>query len=252
MLLGRMLRNLRGRDWFSVGVELFVLVVGIVLGLQASDWANERRDRAEERDYLRRLLEDNTANQAIVERGLGRNRHTAELARSIADALATADRQPDPDAMTTALCKWFVQPVLHLQRSTYAEMISSGKLLLLRDQRLRAQLAEEDAAHDEVHRLDVLIAPMERAAQPLERHTRWYIDGSRGSADLSRGTAACHFDVDGMRRDPDVQSALAQAYRYEVLFALFHERELKALAATRDMLRAALGEPETAPKPNAN
>ncbi|HSE12657.1 MAG TPA: hypothetical protein VLB69_08485 [Rudaea sp.] len=240
MLLSRVMRNLRERDWFSVGVELFVLVLGIVLGLQASDWANDRRDRAEEHDYLRRLLEDNAANQAIVERGLERNRHTAGLARSISEALASADRQPDQQAMTTALCKWFVQPVLHLQRSTYAEMISSGKLLLLRDQRLRAQLAEEDATHAEVHRLDVLIPPMEHAAMPLERHTRWYIDNAKEDADLDPKSAACTFDVDGMRHDPQVQSALAQVYRYEVLFAMFHERELKALGSTRDLLQAAL------------
>ena len=61
MLLSRMMRNLRERDWFLVGVELFVLVLGIVLGLQASDWASERRDRSEEQDYLRRLLQDNAA-----------------------------------------------------------------------------------------------------------------------------------------------------------------------------------------------
>jgi hypothetical protein len=242
MLLSRMMRNLRERDWFSVGVELIVLVLGIVLGLQASDWADERRDRAEGQDYLRRLLEDNVANQAIVERGLERNRHTAELARSISEALASADRQPDQQAMTTALCKWFVQPVLHLQRSTYAEMISSGKLLLLRDQHLREQLAEEDATHAEVHRLDVLIPPMEHAALPLERHTRWYIDNTKDGDDLDTKSAACRFDVDGMRHDPEVLSALAQVYRYEVLFAMFHERELKALASARDLLQAALAE----------
>jgi hypothetical protein len=61
MLLSRLMRSLRERDWFFVGVELLVLVLGIVLGLQASEWASERRDRAEEQNYLRRLLEDNTA-----------------------------------------------------------------------------------------------------------------------------------------------------------------------------------------------
>lgn len=239
MLLNRVFRNLRGRDWFSVCVELLVLVLGIALGLQASDWASERRDRAEERHYAQRLIEDNAANQAIIERGLEKNRHNAELARSLLAVLASADQQPDQQAMTTLLCRWFVQPSLHLQRATYAEMVSSGKLLLLRDQRLRAQLAEEDAAHAELQRLDVLIPPMEHAALPLERYTRWYIGDLKDGADITT-TAACHFDVDGMRHDPQVPSALAQVYRYELLFALFHQRELKALVTTRDMLQASL------------
>lgn len=241
MLLGRVMRSLRGRDWFSVGVELLVVILGVVLGLQASDWASERRDRAEEQQYLRRLLDDNVANQAIVRAGLERNRHAADRARSISEALASAQGQPDQQAMTTALCKWFVQPVLHLQRSTYAEMLASGKLLLLRDAHLRAQLAEEDATHAEVHRLDVLIPPMEHAAVPLERYTSWYIDRTKPGSDLNPGSAACHFDVAGMRRDAQVQSALAQVYRYEILFAMFHEREMKALLAAQATMQAALG-----------
>lgn len=37
---------LRQRDWFGIGFELFVVAVGVLLGLEASRWSAERQERA--------------------------------------------------------------------------------------------------------------------------------------------------------------------------------------------------------------
>ena len=42
----RFRRNLRDRDWFGIGLELLTVVLGVLLGLQASQWAAERQERA--------------------------------------------------------------------------------------------------------------------------------------------------------------------------------------------------------------
>ena len=42
MLLKRLTQGIRSRDWFTVLVELMVLIVGVFLGLQVDDW-NQRR-----------------------------------------------------------------------------------------------------------------------------------------------------------------------------------------------------------------
>jgi hypothetical protein len=42
----------RNRDWFGVGFELFVVVLGVALGLEASRWAAAR----EEREYRRQII----------------------------------------------------------------------------------------------------------------------------------------------------------------------------------------------------
>jgi len=51
-VLRRMSEALRKRDWFGIGFELFVVVLGVILGLEASRWAEER-ERAE---YRRQML----------------------------------------------------------------------------------------------------------------------------------------------------------------------------------------------------
>jgi hypothetical protein len=239
MLLRRLINRFRGQDWFAVGIEIVVLVLGIVLGLQATDWADGRRQRSDEIDYLQRLFADNEANRAELQRAESADRLAAARILSISQALENPAKEPDPEALFNTLCRWFVKPDVHLQRATYAELVSSGRLLLIRDQPLRAQLATEDAAHMEARRLDVLIPAVQRAAEPIEPFRTWYIDTAQNPID-----AKCRFDIAGMRGDPRVASALAQLYRENVIYARFRQREIAAVDATHAMLLRGLGRKE--------
>jgi hypothetical protein len=43
---------LRKRDWFEISFELFIVVLGVVLGMEASHWAQNREDA----DYRRQII----------------------------------------------------------------------------------------------------------------------------------------------------------------------------------------------------
>ena len=58
MILRRLADGIRNQDWFTVLVEVLIVVVGIFLGLQVDDWNEARKDRAEESTYLARLVDD--------------------------------------------------------------------------------------------------------------------------------------------------------------------------------------------------
>lgn len=51
-ILRRMADALRKRDWFGIGFELFVVVLGVMLGVQASRWSADR----EAGEYRRQML----------------------------------------------------------------------------------------------------------------------------------------------------------------------------------------------------
>lgn len=236
MLLQTLISRTRSQDWFAVGIEIVVLALGIVLGLQATDWADARRQGKDERDYLQRLLADSDANLVELQRAVGTDRRAAAQILSISQALEDPSEAPDPDALSARFCRWFVHPEIHLQGATYAELVSSGRLLLIRDQPLRAQLASEDAAHVEAKRLDVLIPAVQRAAEPIEAFRSWYIETTQDGIE-----ARCRFDISGVRRNPRVASALAELYRDQGNYARFREREIAAVETTRTMLLKALG-----------
>ena len=44
MILRRLAEGVRQQDWFTVVVEVLIVVVGIFLGLQVDDWNEGRQD----------------------------------------------------------------------------------------------------------------------------------------------------------------------------------------------------------------
>lgn len=56
--LRRIGQHLRQRDWFAVGVEVLAVILGVFLGLQVSNWNDERQERQDERQILERLHDE--------------------------------------------------------------------------------------------------------------------------------------------------------------------------------------------------
>ena len=58
MILRKIADGLRAQSWFTVTLEVLIVVVGIFAGLQVDSWNESRKDRAKERAYLIRLEGD--------------------------------------------------------------------------------------------------------------------------------------------------------------------------------------------------
>lgn len=73
---------LRRQDWFGVGIEIFAVVLGVLLALQASAWAEQRQDRAYNEQMVSALgtVLDNFAT------------HGTSISRDIQQAAAEFDR----------------------------------------------------------------------------------------------------------------------------------------------------------------
>lgn len=91
MLLRRYLRHFRRHDWFAVGVDFLIVVVGVFLGIQAQQWNETRADRARERQLVAGMIED-----IEIDRGEFANGIAVDLRRVAAanEALAMAGLAP--------------------------------------------------------------------------------------------------------------------------------------------------------------
>jgi len=65
--LGRLGRALRSQHWFTVFLELTILVAGVFRGIQVSNWNEQRAFRAQKASYLRQLRDEVEANRRTVE-----------------------------------------------------------------------------------------------------------------------------------------------------------------------------------------
>ena len=83
VFLGRIAAHLREQNWFALGAEFVIVVLGVFLGLQAANWNEERQGRKDEEAILARL-QDETATL------LGAVREEREYLEANADLMAQA------------------------------------------------------------------------------------------------------------------------------------------------------------------
>ena len=58
MILRRFMQHVKEQNWFAVGLDVIVVIVGIFLGMQVTEWNDERKDRALEGEYINRIIAD--------------------------------------------------------------------------------------------------------------------------------------------------------------------------------------------------
>lgn len=220
-----------GLGWRRALSELAIVVAGILIALAVNNWTQARRDHAIEAHYLERLLADSNENLVALQERIDLHTRRGDTLSRFASSLKDGTRRPTDAEVSEVLCRWFIQPALQLRRETYAELVSSGNLALLRDVQLRSLLEQAETRHAEWERLDRLTSNiLPQMTAPLERYRAWQLNPNSGN------DVDCRFDFDGMRSDSAIPSMLAQLYREQAVDRAFRQQELAAVRAVHDRL----------------
>ena len=70
MLLRRYMEHLRDQNWTAVWLDLVVVVLGIFLGMQVTQWSHDRADRQQEKIHLERLEQALDSNVDQLEKAI--------------------------------------------------------------------------------------------------------------------------------------------------------------------------------------
>lgn len=65
MLLRRITKHVKDQNWTAVGIDFFIVVVGVFIGIQVANWNDERGERALEAIYVERLHEEVMALESV-------------------------------------------------------------------------------------------------------------------------------------------------------------------------------------------
>ena len=55
MLFRRISKHIKDQNWTAVGIDFFIVVIGVFIGIQVSNWNDDRTNRQIERELLERL-----------------------------------------------------------------------------------------------------------------------------------------------------------------------------------------------------
>ena len=58
MLLRRLTQHVKSQNWFAVFLDFFIVIAGILIAFQITNWNELRQERAEEQKVIERLLKD--------------------------------------------------------------------------------------------------------------------------------------------------------------------------------------------------
>jgi hypothetical protein len=136
MIRRRVIEQVREQQWIAVGIELAIVVLGVFIGLQASNWNQERVSARQGAVFAERLRADLRHEDWVYQLLIDYNRQVLKSADEAVSALEGKATPSDEALLVSAYrATQYKQPLR--RRSTYDELISTGTIGLILDEKLR-------------------------------------------------------------------------------------------------------------------
>ena len=127
---------------YAIG-EILLVVIGILIALQVNNWNEARKNRIQERNFLVRLLADVNTDIENISSSIRLNKNRMQRAEFL---LASMDQPHLAEDSAT----YFIRSIEYagytnnpvVSNNTFEEIKSSGKLSLIRNEKLRSVIQE--------------------------------------------------------------------------------------------------------------
>lgn len=213
MILRRIIEHVRAQNWFAVGLDFGIVVIGVFVGIQVSNWNQERVGAEQQQRYLERLESDFTSIQERIEQHFA----TFEQVIGGADYIQELLRMPEEDFRSFEIDEQRLEDALsnltHTRippgrSATYVEMLSASQLSALGNASLRDKLAEYDRMAD-IH-LEVFRSAVAVNSAQIPIVYRHYKVATALDEEALSGImlAVLSYDLEGMRFDPQFEVAV--------------------------------------------
>jgi hypothetical protein len=140
MLLRRITKHVKDQNWFAVGIDFCIVVVGVFIGLQVANWNEARGAIALEENYLSLLARDLSAIELTLTEQVAHEDAVTNSAANVLLSINNRTNEPDPVATGQALMRLWGRRTLTLESPTFSELKNAGRLSIIRDDALRNRL----------------------------------------------------------------------------------------------------------------
>lgn len=246
MIIRRISGHVKRHDWFAVGVDFVIVVIGVFVANQVTILNERRLERRAETEIIVQLRADVAAATAELQRRTSNGRDSASrdaMVRSLTDSFfgdqkAAMDQDACRSIGELANITNLVRPLAGAE-----ELVTGGALSRITDRRVNALVSDyHDFRRYSEHqfaRYSVLLAPLD-VDFPQYFGTEPYWDDESQSIRI-RGTC----EPEALRADPAFKIRLARAIDYHNswsnLFIAEYGRKLAALQAALDEAAHARG-----------
>lgn len=143
MATTRLFRRLREHDWLGAAIEFVIVVAGILLALQVSNWNQDRVDRERGARFVVRLRAEIASDRASMDEAIAFWRQVGAFGER---AMAHSENGTlvANDGWKTVLAYYQASQLypFELEDTTFLEMRDTGGLALVADEALRKRVAD--------------------------------------------------------------------------------------------------------------
>jgi hypothetical protein len=147
MVVRQFRKHVADHNWFAAVIDFLIVLIGVFLGIEASNWNQARLDRRQAREYRAMLVSDLDRNIANLET---RHRYYNWVKSEALATLAALDQPADElgeQFLIDAYQASQIQPWV-LKRTTYDQILSVGAMSELGSPLLRDRIANYYVAAD--------------------------------------------------------------------------------------------------------
>ncbi len=140
MLLRRITEHLKAQNWTAIGIDFVIVVVGVFIGIQVSNWNEERQYVSRTQSFYNRLIDDLESERLAL---LARLDYLGTVERYGRSALSALDSPAEAQTTEFLIAAYQASQIwtYSVQRATYDEILSSGIAEAIPDLELRTRLS---------------------------------------------------------------------------------------------------------------
>jgi len=143
MILRRVIKHFRNQEWTAIAIDFLIVVVGVFVGLQVSNWSNAQQDRRDETAIIYALHAEIVEAEELASNIVGTRTRYANIiaeATNILFGLAPQREltQTECTSLTYAHVLYFGRTIL----PSLERLQATGRLDIVRDTDLNSALAK--------------------------------------------------------------------------------------------------------------
>lgn len=143
MILRRITKHVRDQNWFAIGLDFFIVVIGVFIGIQVSNWNAGLNQQEKTNGYLERLETDLVSDLVTIK---NRQKFYSDVFLYGNQALAYAEAEEQNRKANWPVVLAFFQASQIFQYypndATYSELKSVGDLNLIENPYIRSGLKD--------------------------------------------------------------------------------------------------------------
>ncbi len=140
MLLRSLTKHVRDQNWFAVVLDFFIVVAGILIAFQITNWSEERGERAREQQIIGRLFSDFDALGRDADEMIEFIKTNTDEIEIFKQLILNDPKRADLQRVQNFFETSFNLPAPTGQSDTFEQLVASGDMSLLTNDQLRTAL----------------------------------------------------------------------------------------------------------------